>query len=286
MNEPQGGGFRMQFMRGGPKQPMSAIKILVLLNAGVFLVQVLSRDAQPNTFGPIKSALAVSGLDWWQPWRYITFQFVHGGLGHIFWNMFGLFFLGRMVEQVWGRKRFLWFYLTSGALAGVAYAALAHVPGLKAGLGLVGASGGVYAVFLACLVLFPKVKVYLFMMIPMPMWVAGLLWFGGAAQAIIAAVAHQTFDGGPFWSAVAHLGGAMGGAIWIWGLPRVAVQAASVRMKVSQGAWQRKKQHEAEEDSTIDEILKKIHEQGINSLSKKEKKTLAEATEKQRERQS
>ncbi len=283
MNEPPGGGFRMPFGGLGANRPMSAIKILVLLNAGVFLVQVLSRDAQPNTFGPIKSALAVSGLDWWQPWRYVTFQFVHGGLGHIFWNMFGLFFLGRLVEQVWGRKRFLWFYLTSGALAGVVYAVLAHVPGLNAGVGLVGASGGVYAVFLACLVLFPKVKVYLFMMIPMPMWVAGLLWFGGAAQAIIAAVAHQSYDGRAFWSAVAHMGGALGGAIWIWVLPRVAVQAASARMKVSQGAWQRKMQRETEDDRTIDEILKKIHEQGINSLSAKEKKTLAKATDKQRE---
>ena len=83
---------------------------------------------------------------------------------------------------------------------------------------------------------------------------------------------------GDFWSEVAHTGGALGAAVWIWILPRVAVQAASARVRIKKGAWDRKMKQQAEEEKSIDEILRKIHEQGINSLTSKEKKTLADAT--------
>ena len=277
------GGFRVQFRRPGPKEPMKAVTLLIVLNIGAFIFQALANEFEKGARTPISDVFAVRLADWWQLWRYVTFQFLHADFGHILWNMVGVLFLGRAVERVWGRRRFLLFYLTSGMLAGVAYVIVGKVAGLHSGSILRGASGGVFAVALACMVLFWRMKMLLFFMLPVPMWVAAAIWFLPSAATIVRGVTTQTFVG-EFWSDVAHFGGALGGAIWLWVLPRAAVQAASARMRVQKGAWQRKVKREQETESTIDEILKKIHDQGISSLTDKEKRTLAQATERQRGR--
>lgn len=57
-----------------------------------------------------------------QPWQFFTYMFIHGGLGHLFGNMFALFIFGPLLEQFWGSNRFLIFYLVTGIGAGVVYA--------------------------------------------------------------------------------------------------------------------------------------------------------------------
>ncbi|MBP5364737.1 MAG: rhomboid family intramembrane serine protease [Bacteroidales bacterium] len=53
------------------------------------------------------------------PWQLVTFMFLHGGFDHIFFNMFALFMFGRILEQVWGGKRFLIYYLICGIGSGL-----------------------------------------------------------------------------------------------------------------------------------------------------------------------
>ena len=55
------------------------------------------------------------------PYQFFTYMFAHGGFGHILFNMLGLVFLGPLLEQFWGPKRFLIFYLVTGIGAGVLY---------------------------------------------------------------------------------------------------------------------------------------------------------------------
>jgi len=57
-----------------------------------------------------------------QPWQFFTYMFIHGGLGHLFGNMFALFIFGPLLEQFWGANRFLIFYLVTGIGSGVIYA--------------------------------------------------------------------------------------------------------------------------------------------------------------------
>ena len=97
-----------------------------------------------------------------QLWGLVTYMFMHGGLLHIFGNMFTLYVFGDNIEDVLGRKTFLMFYLACG-VAG----ALLQVAFQSASLMVVGASGAIAGVMGAYLVLFPKVKVRMvFLFIP------------------------------------------------------------------------------------------------------------------------
>ncbi|MHC4563197.1 MAG: rhomboid family intramembrane serine protease [Planctomycetota bacterium] len=280
-----GGGLRGSFSAGvrfGMPRPAKAVKTMLLINVGAYVIQVLAGDHDPTGSQPVSSAFAVMVSEWWQLWRYVTFQFLHGGIGHIFWNMLWLYFLGSMLERHLGTRRFAWFYLTSGAVAGIAYAVIGSMVGLDPSSTLIGASGGLFAIALGCAVVFPNVRVLLLFMFPIPLRIAVLFFFGRSALIVLEAVAEQAYSNA-FWSEIAHLGGAAGGALWIWVLPRASGASTQVRVKVNQGAWDRKMRQKDEEEKSIDEILRKIHDEGINSLSRKEKKTLAEATKRQRQ---
>ena len=282
MNESQGGGFR-GFGRAvgfGMPKPAKAVKAMLLINIVMFVFQVLSGDLDPRGSQPVSRLLAVTGGDWWQAWRYVTFQFLHGGIWHIGLNMLGLYMLGTPLERQWGTKRFTWFYLTCGAVAGMAYAGMAWGVGLDMRQPLVGASGGVYAIVLACAVLFPQIKLIL-LLFPVPIRFACLLIFGYATLTVLSGIANKAYETGAFWSQVAHLGGVVAGAFWIWALPALGLKVIGARQRVKQGAWDRKVKQQADQEKSIDEILRKIHDQGINSLTNKEKRTLADATKKQ-----
>ncbi len=107
-------------------------------------------------------------------WTLITHIFVHGGIFHLFINMFVLFSLGSLSEKIIGRKRFLWFYILSGLFAGILSAILAGFYG-NTPLGarifgspdiyMVGASGAIFAIAGLFVVLLPKLR---FMIIFLP----------------------------------------------------------------------------------------------------------------------
>lgn len=63
-------------------------------------------------------------------WTLATSMFLHGGIFHLFANMFSLFFIGRFLENLVGKKRFLWLYLISGLIAGLVYTFLAYYFGV------------------------------------------------------------------------------------------------------------------------------------------------------------
>ncbi len=67
------------------------------------------------------------GSDYFMPHQFFTYMFAHGSFWHIFGNMLGLFFLGAALEQFWGSKRFLIFYMVTGIGAGVLYEAIKYV---------------------------------------------------------------------------------------------------------------------------------------------------------------
>ena len=272
------GGFGRGIMVGMPK-PARAVKIMLLINVGVFILQAVA-DTSRFGPGPLSAAFGATVGGWWQLWRYVTFQFLHAGFWHLGLNMLGLYMLGSPLEKQWGTRRFLWFYLTCGATAGVAYAIMGALVGLDPNFPLVGASGGIFGILLACAVLFPQFRL-IFVLFPVPIRMAALIIFGGMIVVMLSSVSTGEFPP-QFWSDVAHLGGAVAGAFWIWVLPLVGMQMASARVQVQRGAWDRKVKREAEDEKTIDEILRKIHNEGSNSLSGKEKKTLAAATKRQR----
>ncbi|HOJ62979.1 MAG TPA: rhomboid family intramembrane serine protease [Spirochaetota bacterium] len=107
-------------------------------------------------------------------WQVLTAMFMHGGLGHIIFNMYGLYIFGKPLELRWGGARFLSFYLTTGILANIA-SVIVYIFS-KNSITLIGASGAVYAVLLAFGAYYPDVKLLLFFFIPIKVKWAILLF--------------------------------------------------------------------------------------------------------------
>ena len=97
-------------------------------------------------------------------WQFVTYMFVHGGISHLFFNMFGLFIFGTPVERQLGSKEFLLFYLLTGTLSGI----FSFIAYLIAGVNvvLVGASGAIFSVMLAFAVFYPHARIFVFGILP------------------------------------------------------------------------------------------------------------------------
>lgn len=106
-----------------------------------------------------------------RPWTGITYQFLHAGFGHLFFNMLGLYIFGSRLEERMGSRHFLGLYLLSGL--GGAVLSLA-VPG-AASTYIVGASGAVLGVMAAYATLWPRAMVMFFPLPPLPAWVMAVI---------------------------------------------------------------------------------------------------------------
>jgi membrane associated rhomboid family serine protease len=274
--EPDGGVVRG--MSAGLPRPSKAVKWLLIINAAAFVLQLaLGKSLQ----APLNFWLGATAGGFWQVWRYVTFQFLHdtAGFWHIALNMLGLYMFGTPLEEFWGSRRFLRFYLGCGAAAGVLYVIVGAVLGNRSWVPLIGASGGVFAILLACAVLLPHLKVIL-VVFPVPIRLAAAIIFGGMIVYLLSSLKGGAYSGN-FWSSVAHLGGAGMAAIWLWVIPRFGRAAQSAVRRPRRGSWQRNIQRRRDEQADIDRILDKIRVEGLSSLTRKEKHTLKEATRRQ-----
>ncbi|MCC2547862.1 rhomboid family intramembrane serine protease [Hymenobacter sp. BT175] len=94
------------------------VRILLFINIGVFILQ--------SQLGLNFLALYPFGSLKFQPWQFVTYMFMHGGIGHLLSNMFGLVSFGPLLEQRWGQQRFLTFWLVCGIGAGILYSGVRH----------------------------------------------------------------------------------------------------------------------------------------------------------------
>ena len=100
-------------------------------------------------------------------WQFFTYMFVHGDFSHLFFNMLGLFIFGMTVEQALGSKEFLLIYFISGIFCGVASYFFYLFSGAYF-VFLLGASGAINSLLLAYAVIFPRNKIYLMGLLPIP----------------------------------------------------------------------------------------------------------------------
>ena len=135
-----------------------AVKHLLIINVLVFGADyVLQR--QGIYLGNILALFSLQSGNFhlWQP---LSYMFMHANLTHIFFNMFNLWMFGAAMENFWGTKRFLTYYLACGIGAGLLYMLL---PGLHI---TVGASAAVYGLLLAFGMTFPNEYIYLYFLMP------------------------------------------------------------------------------------------------------------------------
>lgn len=136
---------------------------LLVANGLVFALQQWNGD-----FLIVNFALWPVGTPLFQPWQLLTYGFLHSPsyLGHIFWNMFGLWMFGRDLERMMGPKRFLIYYLTCVIGAGIVQLIVA---GTQGGVyPTLGASGGVFGILLAFGMAFPN-RMVMLLIPPIPM---------------------------------------------------------------------------------------------------------------------
>lgn len=243
------------------------VKWLLIINIGVFLLSFLIPQIGNIIFYWFSVWPRTIGTSL-QIWRLITYQFLHGGLGHIFWNMFILFFFGPMLERFWGSRKFLTFYLVCGAMGGILYPILAHIGWLHTAP-LVGASGSILGMLAAAAILFPKMLVYVFGIFPLRMSVLAIIL---AVMSILSVLRPDVSAnaGGE----AAHLGGMVAGALYVL----TEKHRRRLKIKVQNGIWERKISEQRDLHLEVDRILKKVHDHGLHSLTHKEKKILKQAT--------
>jgi membrane associated rhomboid family serine protease len=129
-----------------------------------------------------------------KPYQLITHMFMHADFGHLIFNMFGLYLFGSKLENLWGQKRYINFYLICGLAASIIELAFLYYKN-ETGI-LLGASGAIAGLLGATAYLFPNSEISLFMFPPIkfkyfvPIYFAVSLYRGFAQADNIAHFAH------------------------------------------------------------------------------------------------
>lgn len=134
-------------------QTSPLIRNIIIINVVVFLATSLVPG--------IKELLMLWPVDseYFRPYQLFAYMFAHGGFMHIFFNMLALASFGPILENYWGDKRFLIFYLTTGIGAALIYAAVNYWMG--GGGPMLGASGAIYGILMAFGMVFPNLEIML-----------------------------------------------------------------------------------------------------------------------------
>ena len=207
------------------------IKNLIIVNALVLLAQYVFRN-NPTFSMEDFFALHDTRSVFFRPHQLLTYMFLHStdSLTHIFFNMFALWMFGAILENIWGPKRFLIFYLLCGLGSAVLHLIVLHYqltpsyealqqypphdqvlllnnPNFDVNVPTLGASGAVFGCLAAFGMLFPNSLIYLYFFVPIK-----AKWFviGYAAIELFSGIRNSAGDSTAHW---AHLGGALVGVI-------------------------------------------------------------------------
>ena len=183
-------------------------KALIIANVLVFGVQYLRPGLLGHLFALWPLGSGEAGLPPFRPWQLLTYGFLHGGVAHLFFNMFAVFMFGSEVESLFGARRYLTYYLLCVIGAALMHLIVVQMAGMEL-VPAVGASGGVFGLLLAFGMAWPHRKLMLlFPPIPMPAWLFVTLY--GLLELYLGIT--QTAQGVAHF---AHLGGMLTGFILI-----------------------------------------------------------------------
>ena len=141
------------------------------------------------------------------PWQVVTYSFLHGSIGHLFFNMLGLWMFGAELERVWGQNRFIQFYAASVLAAAVLQLLVTAMLGAVGPT--VGASGGLFGLLLAFGMMFPN-RTIMPLFPPIPMKAKYFVALYGGLELVLGVTGSNTGV-----AHFAHLGGMLGGYLMI-----------------------------------------------------------------------
>lgn len=290
-DEDRTGGGRIEWLSDTP-----TVRWIIFLTVAVFVAQLLfvTRIEVPGTgfristslveeWGAMDTPAVLSG----QVWRLLTYAFLHdrGSLWHIAMNMLIFWFFGCTLERMYGSRELMLFYLAGAIVSSVGYAIISMLVGSEAPM--VGASGAVMAVMMLYGIHYPRQRVWVWFI---PVEIRWLIAFYIAVDLFPLL---QMLGGEPVRTGVAHaahLSGLLFGWLYYrngWRLDRFAnglTGGISQRWKRSVRGRHLKvfsppPEESVDLDSELDRILAKIHEEGSESLTERERAILTRASE-------
>jgi len=195
-----------------------------------------------------------------------TYMFLHGSIGHIFFNMFALWMFGTEIEFSWGSKPFARFYF----LAGLAGAFLTLVVNASQPHPVIGASAAIYGVLVAYWIMFPNRYLYIYFLFPIKVkWaIPGMMLLGFLFSA--GNIAHM-----------AHLGGVIYALLYLkmdWRWAFFTRPWKKFRSRRMEARLAKNRQKAEDVMKRVDAILDKINEVGIENISKEDRKFLEKAS--------
>ncbi|MFY8003189.1 MAG: rhomboid family intramembrane serine protease [Chitinophagaceae bacterium] len=210
------------------------VKNLLIINGLVFFAQYVNEQQMWLQFDNL-FALHTFQSQFFKPWQFITHMFMHGSFSHLLSNMFALWMFGSILENIWGPKRFLLFYLTCGFGAALCHMAVLYFENAsllkeyyainplsvdydkvvyfvqaKLNQATVGASGAVFGCLAAFGYLFPNTRIYIYFLIPLK-----AKWFVILYALMELSLAIQNSAGDNI-AHFAHLGGALFGFLLVF----------------------------------------------------------------------
>lgn len=185
---------------GGAVTP--AVKLLLIINTGFFVIQTFVDHRIVMLLGLVPQLV-------WQElyvWQLFTYQFLHGGLFHLLFNMLALWMFGCQLERRWGSAFFVKYYFVS--VVGGAILNTLLIPDQVAPS--IGASAGIYGILLAYGLIYPEQIVYFYFLFPIKMkhfvWIIGAIALYSSIASGQSGIAH-----------LAHLGGMLFGYLYLRG---------------------------------------------------------------------
>lgn len=282
----------------------SVVIKLIILNGIIFLADALFGGRDDT----VTKLLAAHGYTIERPilwWQFLTAGFVHAPklLNHIFFNMLGLYFFGKPLEERFGSREFLRFYLVAVIVGMVLWSSRMYLESLGLPVSsrgryldgsCYGASGGVTACVILFCLLYPKATILHGFLFPIPAWIAGTVI---VVQNLIGVEAQSASGMGGVAYDVHLFGAAFALGYWYfgWNLGRLPGVGIIGRMLTSPQRWFRSRPalrvHDPEPepeyddlDAEGDRILSKLHREGDEKLTPKERRILEDYSRRMRQK--
>lgn len=257
-----------------PWDNRSMVTLLIFVNAAVFLANFLFFQRAPDGLGlmdilALRSDSLLHPLQWY---RLISYGFAHDpkNIFHVLFNMLTLYFLGRNVEDKYGKWEFFRFYMIAIFVCGLIWALIRL--GFPQSASVIGASGAVTAVAMMFVYSFPQATLMLYGIIPVKAWLLGVI-----------IILTNVFSSSNIVATDVHLVGAAFATVYFFGKwdfstignwserLRVGIQQKRRGLKVHRPE-QEPPQSTSKDEAESDRILEKIHREGKDSLTSRERK--------------
>lgn len=260
------------------------VKAILIVNIAVFILDyyVLAPATGYYVLGSYGAFTITQGLLGFELWRFVTFQFLHGGLMHILFNSVALYFFGPWLERYFGPKRFLIFYLLCGVAGAVFYTLISYIGILPfmPNTPLIGASAGIYGILIGVAYIAPNLRVRL-LFPPIELSMRQL-----AIALVCIGVVFVLFKLDNAGGEAGHLGGAiLGYFLMRSGILKPGTSISIHRPRAfnqqTESKLRPRTRVDINETNEVDAILDKVSKEGFQSLTDAEKETLKRAAQRQ-----